>query len=245
MQRLPSEPTANVCPDCGLAVYPRQVTVGGQVRYVPRRCPCQEGKEKQRRTDEQRAVLLEAQSRNTYSWLGSAWSDIALREKTFANFDASRQAVAYEAAQLFVEDLEGVLILDGAYGTGKTHILAAICNELLNKYGKGSLFVTSPKLFAAIGQRISENADYQTLIKRAVNTRLLCLDDIDKAKPSDFREEIYFAIIDERSKAGRPIAISTNRLADLAIFIGGAAASRLKAGQVAIKMAGSDYREEL
>ncbi len=245
LDRLPSEPSVSTCPDCGLVVYPRQITVGGETRFAPRRCPCQEVKDRQRRADEQRAVLIDAQSRNTYSWLGSQWADIALREKTFATFDTSKQEEAYEEARSFVDDLQGVLILHGTYGTGKTHLLAAVCNELLSKHGKASLFTTAPKLFAAVGQRIAENADYHGLLERAIRTPLLCLDDIDKAKWSEFREEIYFAIIDERSKAGRPIALSTNRIASLADFIGGASVSRLKAGQIAIEMTGSDYREGL
>src|SRR6266568_3843874 len=40
-------------------------------------------------------------------------------------------------------------------------------------------------------------------------THLLAIDDVDKARPREFRDEIYFEIIDERVKAGRPIAIST------------------------------------
>lgn len=245
MERLSSEPTAHICSSCGIMVYPSQITIGGQIRFVPRRCPCEGAKERQRIAAEQHAVRVDAQSRNTYSWLGSDWSDIALREKTFANFDASKQTEAYESTRMFAEDPMGTLVLHGTFGTGKTHLLTAICNELLSKYGKASLFVTAPKLFAAIGNRIAENADYQTLIKRAINTPLLCIDDVDKAKPSDFREEIYFAIIDERSKAGLPIALSTNRVAKLADFVGGAACSRLQMGLIAIEMVGNDYRKEL
>jgi Bacterial dnaA protein len=174
MDRLRDDSSANPCPDCGLMVYPRQVTMGGKVHFVPRPCPCQEDKEKQRRTNEQRAVRMEAQSRNTYSWLGSAWSDVALREKTFATFDARKQAEAYEEAQAFTKDPQGTLVFHGTYGTGKTHLLAAICNELLSRHGKASLFVTAPKLFAAIGGRIAEDVALRLLaIVRGRNPRAI------------------------------------------------------------------------
>jgi hypothetical protein len=74
------------------------------------------------------------------------------------------------------------------------------------------------------------------------DTLLLDFDDVDKAKRTDFREEVYFNIIDKRVICGRPIAISTNRLNELDQFIGGACVSRLSIGQIALEMVGADYR---
>jgi DNA replication protein len=108
-----------------------------------------------------------------------------------------------------------------------------------------SLFTTAPELFAAIQQYIACNDDYYKLVERAARTQLLVIDDIDKAKHTDFREEIYFAIIDKRVNRGLPTAISTNRLDELANFVGGAVASRFQVGQIAIAMNGADYRKEL
>jgi DNA replication protein DnaC len=71
------------------------------------------------------------------------------------------------------------------------------------------------------------------------------IDDVEKAKHSEFTEEVYFEIVDERTKAGRPIAISTNRLGDLEQYVGGAVCSRLSIGQIAVEMMGADYRLEL
>jgi DNA replication protein DnaC len=183
---------------------------------------------------------------HTYTWLGARWADSDLVAKTFATFQVERQARAYEAAQAFVANPEGTLVLYGTFGTGKTHLLAAICNASLHQQKPTkSLFTTSPNLFAAIQARIQAKEDYTGILTAAIQTPLLVLDDIDKAKWSEFREEVYFEMVDKRVKAGRPIAISTNKLDALAHYVGGAVCSRFKVGQIAIEMVGADFREEL
>jgi DNA replication protein DnaC len=248
-QKLPITPESATytCEVCGNLVEAHKVSFGEDTRYSRTKCPCRVAEEKRLEQEKIRAEILDTQSRHTYSWLGSRWSDAILRQKSFKNFDQSKQVLAYEAARMFAENPDGALVLYGTYGTGKTHLLAAICNTAL--YNKKrpiySLFATSPKLFAAIQERIQRNEEYFPLIERAIQTPLLVLDDIDKAKWTEFREEIYFSIIDERVKSGRPTAISTNRLDDLSTFVGGAVCSRLKIGQVEVEMVGADYREEL
>jgi DNA replication protein DnaC len=228
------------CPTCG-PQEPLRLPSG---RFLRRSCPCERAARQAQRQAEQHALWLKQQRLRTYSWLGERWSALPLLEKTFANFDASRQVEAYEAAQGFTSLLRGTLILYGSFGTGKTHLLAAICNALLER-GSSCRFVTAPKLFAAVQHQISLNEDYSSLLAQAIQTPLLVIDDVDKAKPSEFREELYFEVIDERTKTGRPIALSTNRLGELERFVGGACLSRLSIGQVAIEMSGADYRLEL
>lgn len=245
---LPTTPegAAKQCELCGSEMDVKQLFWFGSVRYSAARCACSEEMERKRIVEQQRRDILEYQSRNTYTWLGSPWTDVSLREKTFENFDQSKQPEAYEAAKMFASYLKGTLVLDGTFGTGKTHLLSAICNEALHGEKRvKSLFATSATLFAAIQKRIANNEDIQGLVQRAVLTPLLCLDDIDKTKWTEWREEIYFSIIDERTKRGLPIAISTNRLEDLHLYTGGAVASRLKIGQIPVVMTGVDYREEL
>lgn len=193
-----------------------------------------------RERKEEEARLLQARFRNTYLWLGSTWGD-GLKAKTLKNFDASRQPQAVEAVNIFLNDLNGTLIFYGSFGVGKTHLLAALCNALIEK-GETPRFATSPNLFTAIQQRIRNNQDYNDIIVSAATSKLLILDDVDKAKWSEFREEIYFAIIDTRVNRGLPTALSTNRLTELASFMGGAVASRLSIGQLAVEMKGEDQR---
>jgi DNA replication protein DnaC len=232
------------CIVCGVQ-KPHSYTMRNITYYAYRKCVCQIAEEKRLEKEKQRLERLECYANHTYNWLGSRWNELPLRKKTFGNFQAERQQKAYDAAKDFAVCPQGTLILHGTYGTGKTHLLAAICNETLHRYDTQSLFTTSTKLFAAIQQKIGNHEDHYALVERAVKIPLFVLDDVDKAKWSEFREEVYFAIVDERVKRDLPIAVSTNRLEELANFVGGAVYSRLKVGQVAIAMIGKDYREEI
>jgi DNA replication protein DnaC len=103
----------------------------------------------------------------------------------------------------FAQELHGVLALFGSYGTGKTHLLAAIANRLR-------------------------------------------LDDVDKLKPSEFREATLYHLIDKRTSAGRALALSLNCTPyELDRFIGEAARSRLMMGLVPVQITGTDFRIDL
>jgi DNA replication protein DnaC len=84
------------------------------------------------------------------------------------------------------------------------------------------------------------------LLRRAVQTPLLLLDDIDKLKPSEFREEVLYKLVNGRTTAGRPLAISSNCTpGDLERWGGKAGRSRLMTGLLPIQMNGADYRLEV
>jgi DNA replication protein DnaC len=233
------------CDTCGV-VQPRLITSIN--RYMKSSCACRITElERERLAEQQRQRKAQEVKlrRAVYGWLGSRWSSESLASKTFANFEVLRQPEAFQTTLAFADVMEGTLILSSpAFGTGKTHLLAALCQEM-SRREKCCLFTTAPKLFQAIQYYIGQNQDYTHLIQDAVRTPLLVIDDIDKAKWSEFREEVYFEIIDSRVNAGRPIALSTNKLDNLASYVGGACCSRLSIGQIAVEMVGKDYRLEM
>jgi DNA replication protein DnaC len=233
----PGEGVPFVYEGCGW-IEPLEIV--GKLRR--RHCACESKARRLYEMYKQEQDWVRQQARSTYGWLGEVRSDIALLEKTFENFDASRQAIAYRGAKAFADVLSGTLILHGSYGTGKTHLLAALCNEVMRRQIR-CLFVTAPKLFQTIVGRISKKESWEDIVTRAIQTPLLVIDDIDKAKSTEHREEVYFAILDERVKAGRPTAISTNKLDELENYVGGACESRLKIGRIAMKMVGEDVRK--
>jgi len=215
------------CIMCGVQ-EPHSYTLKKVMYYTYRKCACQKAEEERLEQDRRRLERYEYHANHTYNWLGSRWNELPLRNKTFENFEVDRQLQAYNAALDFAVNTYGTFILHGTYGTGKTHLLAAICNDALLKHNRRSLFTTSTKLFAAIQQRISNHEDHYALVEQAIKTPLLVLDDVDKVKWTEFREEMYFAIADERVKRELPMALSTNRLEELDSFVGGAVASRLQ-----------------
>jgi DNA replication protein DnaC len=240
------EPATWECPTCGpIAPYP--VKWGGTevIRYRKQQCPCQKEAERKRKEDEERREWIAAAYPMAYNWLTFRQDPIPFRANTFASFDASRQPEAYEIARLWASNPQGTLILYGTFGSGKTHLLTAIINEGIEVHKRYSLFTTTTKLFNAIQERMHCDDGYASLLRRASTTPLLVLDDIDKVKLTDFKQEIYFTIIDERVIHGLPTAISTNKLDDLASYVGGAVADRLNIGQIAVPMMGESYRKQL
>src|SRR5579859_4044809 len=121
-----SEPTTSKedatwqCPTCGIQ-QPHSYTIKGVTYYGKRKCACQIAEEERVAKEKQRLEMLEYYADQTYSWLGSRWSETTLRKKTFGSFQADRQPRAYKAAQIFATEPFGALILHGSFGTGKTH----------------------------------------------------------------------------------------------------------------------------
>lgn len=228
------------CETCGV-IEPFYNEYGKSWRK--QRCACQIAKEEQEYKARERAQFLAGLETEMFAWLGSTWSDRDLKAKTFESFQSGYQDQGKQLAEAFAKKLGArTLVLYGSFGTGKTHLLAAICNYQ-REQGKKCRFTTAPNLFAAINSRIGHNDNYTQLLSTAGETPLLVIDDVDKARWSEFREEVYFLIMDMRARRGLPTAISTNRLETLSDFVGGAVASRLSIGQIPIEMAGKDFRK--
>jgi DNA replication protein DnaC len=210
--------------------------------YARRLCRCErtafEAKQLRSLQEEQRQALTAL----TYTWLGRSWSEPVLAHKTFATFRGERQPEAYELVRAFALDPVGTLALYGDFGTGKTHLLAAIANEVAAS-GRTCCFASVVSLFDALQERMQAGQDYHELVRKAIRAPLLVLDDLDKLKPSEFREETFYKILNGRSVAGLPLAISANHAPDeLVRWIGEAGRSRLMAGLIPVPMNGPDYR---
>jgi DNA replication protein DnaC len=240
LSRIAEEKTWT-CPKCGM-VPPIALADGW---YARRLCRCERAAfeaEQLRQLQEEQSQALTAL---TYTWMGPAWSEPELAAKTFATFQSERQPEAYELAQAFALDPVGTLALYGAFGTGKTHLLAAIANAV-TATGRTCRFASVVSLFDALQERIQFRQDYHELMRRATRAQLLVLDDLDKLKPSEFREETLYKVLNGRSTAGLPLALSANSAPDeLVRWIGEAGRSRLMAGLIPVRMAGPDYRLEV
>jgi DNA replication protein DnaC len=212
--------------------------------YARRPCACERAAFEAEQTRQLAAELAQARQALTYTWVGRAWADPDLADKTFSSFRQERQPAAWEMAQAFAASPRGTLAFYGSFGTGKTHLLAAIANAV-TAVGHVCRFASVVSLFDAIGERIGQGEDYHDLLRRSIQAPLLLLDDLDKLKPSEFREETLYKILNGRSSAGLPLALSANNAPDeLVRWIGGAGCSRLMAGLIPVPMFGSDYRLE-
>ena len=138
----------------------------------------------------------------------------AFRDRTFETFDAKVAGVdrAYEAARRFARDPQGWLTLSGAYGSGKTHLAAAIANEALRS-GHPVLFKIVPDLLDHLRATFSPNSnvEYDELFERVRTAGLLVLDDLGTESATPWAREKLFQIINYRYNYRQPTVITTNR----------------------------------
>lgn len=198
---------------------------------------CFEQYDTERKEEYQRLVLLHSKE-----------TDLArreLRKKEAESFLADRRSWknAKEKAMMFAENPQGIFIIYGPSGLGKSTLLYCIANALRNRpVPVSSLVTTVPKFFMALYDRMNHESDVWNLVRQASTTPLLFLEEPDKINPKESKKEILFQIIEERVAAGRPIAMSVNDMQGLASYIGDNAYSRLMDGCIPVKVTGKDYR---
>lgn len=156
----------------------------------------------------------------------------ALEKQTFANFDlrhyadylqteqgASNRVVAersFDAAKRFSREIQkgkkprGILFV-GDVGRGKTHLAAAIANDLI-EHGMSARFVVVPEFLDAL--RFSyQNDEVNTesnIIRQIQNTPVLILDDLGAHNYSEWTKEKIFTLLNHRLNYQLPTIITTN-----------------------------------
>ncbi|MGB1286868.1 MAG: ATP-binding protein [Aggregatilineales bacterium] len=149
----------------------------------------------------------------------------AFHECHFDNFeltppgytDSEQQSLimAHQAALRFSEDMQGWLLLEGTYGSGKTHLAAAVGNIRLAK-GELVLFVTTPDLLDHLRSAFSPSSEttYDEMFERVKNATLLILDDLGVENPSPWAQEKLFQLLNHRYSHMKPTIITTNNSVD-------------------------------
>ncbi len=117
---------------------------------------------------------------------------------------------AYNHARHFAENLNGWLLLQGAYGCGKTHLAAAIANFVVN-LGVPTLFITVPDMLDAL--RFSYNdpdSSFEERFEEIRRIKLLILDDFGTQNATNWAQEKLFQILNFRYINRLPTVITTN-----------------------------------
>jgi len=168
--------------------------------------PCPDcGEERQR---ERREILRQMSHLDIYS------------DKTFENFQIdlnynplqeSSLRIARELCMRFAAKPEGWLLLQGGYGSGKTHLAAAIANACVDA-GVPTLFITVPDLLDHLRSTFGPSSEitYDDLFARVRNVRLLVLDDLGSESPTPWAQEKLYQIINHRYTHRLPTVITTN-----------------------------------
>lgn len=173
--------------------------------------------------------------------------------RTFASFDAKRDKEAFDVCSAYANDSKlmdrkrNSLLLGGGYGSGKTHLAAAVSNVLIDR-GIPVLFGTSITHLDNLRSEI-ENTAQKTYLSKMKSTPMLVIDDLGKEKKSEWTTQVWYDVINYRYEHMLPIIITTN-LADekgegaLANHVGGAVFSRLCEMCNLVITKASDHRQE-
>lgn len=144
-----------------------------------------------------------------------------MNERTFGSFslredenleseDRRRLKNAFQAARDFAENPRGWLVLQGSYGSGKTHLAAAIANYRAGE-GRPPLFVVVPDLLDHLRSTFSPDStvSYDRRFNEIKTAPLLVLDDLGTQSMTNWVKEKLYQLFNYRYNAGLPTVITT------------------------------------
>ncbi len=135
------------------------------------------------------------------------------RHQTFENFDLrSSEGLstdqkknlknALQKSQAFANTPRGWLVLLGDYGTGKTHLAAAVANQR-EQNGDPTMFVLVPDLLDHLRATFNpdSNVRYDRLFDQVKSAPLLVLDDLGTQSATPWAREKLYQILNHRYNA--------------------------------------------
>lgn len=163
-----------------------------------------------------RSPFLEKNNQNVISSLAlynsRTFGNFSLREdENLPTEERHSLEKAFRSAQQYAENPHGWLVLMGTYGTGKTHLAAAIGNYNPATSGDEPVFVVVPDLLDHLRATFSPNSatSYDRLFNEVRNARLLILDDLGTQSATPWAREKLYQILNYRYIAELPTVITT------------------------------------
>lgn len=242
------------CAVCRKEFEAKFVNMLGKWRQLAAKCPaCMEeytNKERLREQEEKQKAegfIQRLQSMYIVAYYKAGNIPSKYSGCSFDNFHADEQPNAFDVCKRYVKDYQDsnkpyslVLYSEKSWGTGKTHLVYAIANEMMHKsidldnvVFKGDYwespkipqpdcpvyFTSEPDLFrriqATYNIRNDERQTHETeddVIRHLTEVPLLIIDDIGKEDRQDskFIQRMLFAIIDGRYRENMPIILTAN-----------------------------------
>lgn len=176
------------------------------------------------------------------------------KDRTFATFDSKRDMEAFATCRNYSNDgklmerKRNSLIIAGGYGSGKTHLAAAVSNTLISR-GIPVLFGTSISHFDNIRNDF-ENSGINRYTAKMKSVSVLVIDDLGKEKKTDWTKQVLFDVVNYRYEHKMPLIITTNLISEsgdfsaLANHVEGAVWSRFCEMCSIVYTKGGDYRRK-
>jgi len=210
-----TEPPPAIC-QCGCGELLRPVRFwtpeGGVWRY-PTICSRQDQEYKRQK----KAASL----RESIEWIDEIFPRRSMGprqlEATLDNYEPFEGILAgLRAARTYLENWEENekkgrgLIFQGEVGLGKTHLIAAIVNELQRRL-IFSYFLSVPLFLERVRDSFDEENTSEGKVMRALAApRLLALNDMGAEKSSEWAIERLYQLIDDRYNYRSPVLVATN-----------------------------------
>lgn len=217
-------PLSAECPICGKELFPQGVVRDRRVtRWFLPYCDCPESKEKREREKEKeihdliKAGQEQARQAKIEKMVEGCGMKKRFLNRTFENFDAMKrdQITAYTTAKNYSRDFDQLkedgsgLYFYGSNGTGKTHLAAAICLDLMPK-GVGVVFRTFAGLLGDIKATFDSEQTEAEILKAYAEADLLIIDDLGKEQCTDWAISQLFTIVNNRYEDCKPMIITAN-----------------------------------
>lgn len=139
--------------------------------------------------------------------------DLREREMNRDARDALRAAL--ETSRHYAEAPEGWLVLTGEYGSGKTHLAAAIANHR-EEAGDTTLFIVVPDLLDHLRATFNPNSPigFDRRFEEIRTAQFLVLDDLGTESATPWAKEKLFQIVNYRYAARLPTVFTTTQNID-------------------------------
>lgn len=119
---------------------------------------------------------------------------------------------ALRTARSFAENPSGWLIFTGSYGSGKTHLAAALANYRVER-GLPVLFVVAPDLLDHLRATYAPESPvtYDERFQQVRDVEVLVLDDLGTQNTTPWAAEKLYQLLNYRYNAALPTVITTNQ----------------------------------
>ncbi len=226
------------CEYCGKMRYTEGFPFLNRIMWNPigpKRCDCPEAvaayeKEKaEQKAKEEAEKKAEADRRmqmRVSQIIGASGMSTRFLRRTFDTFQITGEnqkalLVCKKYADTFKDKMPSAdgdpgrngLFITGPKGTGKTHLAAAIANQLMQS-GTGVICMTMIDLLDRIKETFAQRRQWEASEGDVLNTYkevpLLIIDDMGKEPPTEWAVSKIYAIINARYEAYLPTIVTTN-----------------------------------
>jgi DNA replication protein DnaC len=198
--------SGDVCPICGgLGVVTKDVPVEHPDFGKAFPCVCQ------RETLVTRRLARLHKLSNLDAVADKTFDTFALDLPGLTDEQLSTLRASYDRALRYAEEPQGWLLFQGNYGSGKTHLAAAIANYRL-ALGEQVLFITVPDLLDYLRSTYgpASEVQYDELFEQVRSAPMLVLDDLGAESATSWAQEKLYQLINHRYLSQNCTVITTN-----------------------------------